>query len=62
MAAIKGNPIDPNRTLLGLFAVNLGKQGVSNGDGTSFVGLSISCDGVAWSPLAMVAPTQVSVG
>lgn len=55
-AAVKQNPIDP-QTLLGLFPVAL-----SPGAGASLqprmddgvVGLSISCDGVSWSPLVVL--------
>ena len=57
--AVKANPLDGTQaTLLGLFAVNLGKDGESNGIGKSFVGLSISCDGQFWAPMSVLARTQ----
>ena len=37
--------------LLGLFPVNLGTPGENNGDGESFIAMSVSCDGVNWSEL-----------
>jgi hypothetical protein len=37
--------------LLGLFAVNEGIPGESNGDGPSYTALAASCDGVNWSAL-----------
>ena len=49
-AAVDNNPLD-NETMLGLFPVNLGFEGEGNGDGESFIALSISCDGVHWSRL-----------
>ena len=62
-AAVKVNPFDPS-TLLGLFAVNLGDAAAAraapsaadagNTDGRAFIGLSISCDGVSWSPLVVL--------
>mmetsp|Transcript_27148 Transcript_27148/g.62273 ORF Transcript_27148/g.62273 Transcript_27148/m.62273 type:complete len:154 (-) Transcript_27148:445-906(-) len=61
-ATVKANPIDPDSTLLGLFAVNLGKPGEVNGDGTAFVALSISCNGVVWSPFIIISTTQAYHG
>ena len=55
LASVKSNPADQHGgTMLGLFAVNLGKEGEPNGVGKSFIGLSISCDGAFWAPLIVV--------
>jgi hypothetical protein len=53
-AAVKANPVDEARTLLGLFAVNVGEDGDANGSGDAFVAMALSCDGVAWSPLVAI--------
>ena len=58
-ATAKANPLDATgATLLGLFAVNLGKEGETNGIGKSFIGLSISCDGQFWAPFSVVVKTM----
>ena len=44
------NPIDPS-TIIGLLPANKGRHGEGNGDGESFIGLSLSCDGVHWSEI-----------
>ena len=49
-AAVDNNPLD-SETMLGLFPVNLGDEKEGNGDGESFIALSLSCDGVHWSRL-----------
>ena len=49
-AAVDNNPFD-TETMLGLFPVNLGNEKEGNGDGESFIALSLSCDGVHWSRL-----------
>ena len=50
-AAVDNNPLD-TETMLGLFPVNLGNEEEGgNGDGESFIALSLSCDGVHWSNL-----------
>jgi hypothetical protein len=50
-AAVDNNPLD-TETMLGLFPVNLGNEEEGgNGHGESFIGLSLSCDGVHWSNL-----------
>jgi hypothetical protein len=53
-AAVKPNPLDEDRSLLGLFAVNFGDARDPNRDGDAFVALALSCDGVAWSPLVAI--------
>ena len=58
-AAVKPNPFDDQRrTLIGLFPVNLGVGGLSNGDGVSFIGLSISCDGFFWGPFHRIVDSR----
>ena len=50
-AAVDNNPLD-TETMLGLFPVNLGNEEEGgNGNGESFIALSLSCDGVHWSNL-----------
>ena len=49
-AAVDNNPLD-TETALGLFPVNLGNGEDGNGDGESFIALSLSCNGVHWSRL-----------
>ena len=59
LAAVKPNPVDAEqRTLLGLFPVNLGLTDEANGNGHSFIGISLSCDGFAWSPLHRLASSR----
>lgn len=48
--AADANPLDAY-TMIGLMPVNLGRLGEGNGDGESFIGLSLSCDGEHWSEL-----------
>ena len=49
--AVDNNPLD-TETMLGLFPVNLGNEEEGgNGNGESFIALSLSCDGVHWSNL-----------
>ena len=55
-AAVDNNPLD-TETMLGLFPVNLGFEGEENGDGESFIALSLSCDGVHWSNLTRLVWT-----
>jgi len=55
-AAVDLHPLDTGM-LLGLFPVNLGQQGEANGDGESFIALSVSCDGVHWSELTKLVWT-----
>jgi len=62
-AAVKPNPLDDQqRTLLGLFPVNMGRIGRDDGNGLSFVGLSISCDGFFWSPLVRLIRSRALHG
>ena len=49
-AAVDRHPFDDDM-LVGLFPVNLGQPGEGNGDGESFIALSLSCDGVHWGHL-----------
>mmetsp|Transcript_36274 Transcript_36274/g.72134 ORF Transcript_36274/g.72134 Transcript_36274/m.72134 type:complete len:339 (-) Transcript_36274:76-1092(-) len=51
------HPLD-NEMLLGLFPVNLGIDGRSNADGDSFIGMSLSCDGVKWSEFVHVMKSK----
>ena len=46
-AGIDRHPLDPDM-LVGLFPINYGQPGRHDGDGESFIGLSMSCDGVHW--------------
>ena len=55
-AAVDNNPLD-NLTMLGLFPVNSGVKGAANGDGESFIGLALSCDGLHWSSLTKLVWT-----
>ena len=55
-AAVDNNPLD-TETMLGLLPVNLGFEGEANGDGESFIALSLSCDGVQWSSLTKLVWT-----
>jgi hypothetical protein len=56
-AAVDNNPLD-TETMLGLFPVNLGNEEEgSNGNGESFIALSLSCDGVHWSNLTRLVWT-----
>jgi hypothetical protein len=56
-AAVDNNPLD-TETMLGLFPVNLGnREEGGNGDGESFIALSLSCDGVHWSNLTRLVWT-----
>ena len=55
-AAVDNNPLD-TETMLGLFPINLGNEGEGNGDGESFIALSLSCDGVNWSSLTKLVWT-----
>ena len=48
--AVDRHPFDDNM-LVGLMPVNLGQPGEGNGDGESFIALSLSCDGLHWSRL-----------
>ena len=57
-AAVEANPLD-ERTLLGLFPVNLGEAGKPNGNGEAFIAIALSCDGLHWSELT---PLVWSVG
>ena len=50
LGGIKANPLDANGTLLGLFAVNHGREGAANADGSAHIALAISCDGRTWGP------------
>lgn len=49
-AAVDLHPLDHDM-LAGLFPVNMGEEGEGNGNGDSFIGLALSCDGVQWSEL-----------
>ncbi|KAL1503805.1 hypothetical protein AB1Y20_012273 [Prymnesium parvum] len=46
--AVEANPVDA-ATLVGLLPINEGEEGKGNGDGPSYIGVSVSCDGVSWS-------------
>ena len=64
-AAVKQNPLDPERTLLGLFPVALTGGGVARSRGigsnhTGIIGLSVSCDGVQWVPLVVLSTCRTS--
>lgn len=59
MGAVKPCPYAADM-LLGLFAVNLGDarrdlELRGNSDGESFIGLSLSCDGVHWSQMQRIS-------
>ena len=57
-AAVDLHPLDHDM-LAGLFPVNMGEEGDGNGNGDSFIGIALSCDGVHWSqitPLVWSAP------
>lgn len=56
-AAVETNPVD-NHSLLGLFPVNEGHHGETNGDGSSYIGLAISCNGLHWSALTPLVWSQ----
>ena len=61
-AAVDNNPLD-TETMLGLFPVNLGNEEEgSNGNGESFIALSLSCDGVHWSNLTRLVWTIAQFG
>ena len=60
-AAVQRNPV-ANHTLLGLFPVNEGREGITNGDGRSYVGLATSCDGRQWSALTPLVWSQGKSG
>ena len=57
-AAVDLHPIEQDM-LMALFPVNRGVPGEGNGDGESFIALSLSCDGIHWSRLT---PLVWSVG
>lgn len=82
-AAVQPNPVDEERTLLGLFPVAMdvqvphihapGSRGTATGERrpsnltlsqdegfNGFIGVSISCDGVVWAPLVVLAISRVS--
>lgn len=44
------HPLDDSM-LIGMFPINMGEQGEPNGDGYSFIGMALSCDGFKWSEL-----------
>jgi len=46
--AVDNHPFEADM-LLSLMPVNMGKAGIDNGDGESFIALSLSCDGEHWS-------------
>jgi hypothetical protein len=48
--AVDRHPFDDDM-LVGLMPVNMGQPGEGNGDGESFIALSLSCDGLHWSRL-----------
>ncbi|KAL3911790.1 MAG: hypothetical protein SGPRY_008562 [Prymnesium sp.] len=50
---VSHNPVDTT-TLLGMMPVNEGREGSGNGDGLSYIALSISCDGASWSRLSVL--------
>lgn len=52
-AAVDWVPLEnvSSKLLLGLFAANEGSTGLATADGTAYVGLAASCDGVSWSRL-----------
>ena len=62
-AAVKANPLDP-RTLIGLFPLALppgaGAELEPRVD-DGLVGLSLSCDGLHWSPLVSLTSGQAFV-
>ena len=60
-AAIDRHPLDDDM-LVGLFPVNLGRTGEGNGDGEAFLGMSLSCDGVHWSPLSRLMASVARTG
>ena len=68
LAAVHPNPLDA-LTLIGLFPVSLGGVEIpaSAGHGhaaqqpfSGFIGLSISCNGLAWSPLVVLDVSNVT--
>jgi len=56
MMAVDHHPLFDDM-LLALLPVNMGQEGVVNGDGESFIALSLSCDGVRWSRLTPLLRT-----
>lgn len=57
-AAVKANPADGGRSLIGLFPVSLNASSTHRGD--SFIGLGLSCDGVHFSKLLRAADSDLS--
>ena len=57
-AAVKANPTDGGRSLIGLFPVSLNATATRRGE--SFIGLGISCDGVHFSKLLRAAESELS--
>jgi hypothetical protein len=47
-AGIDRHPLDEDM-LVGLFPINLGEPGRHDGDGESFIGMALSCDGIHFS-------------
>lgn len=56
-AGIDRHPLDPDM-LVGLFPINLGEPGRHDGDGESFIGMALSCDGLHFSELTKLVWTN----
>ena len=61
MFVVNPHPHDPS-VLIALFPLNLGKKGEANGDGESFIGMSLSCDGRHWSTYTKLVWTIAKEG
>ena len=48
--------------MVGLFPVNEGRVGSVNGNGDTYVGMAISCDGVHFSPFVKLVQSQGKEG
>ena len=56
MFVVNENPVD-TETLLALFPLNEGQAHKGNGDGESYIAMTLSCDGVHWSRLTKLVWT-----
>ena len=55
------NPLDRGM-LIGIYPLNTGRDGHVNADGPSYIGFSLSCDGVHWSPAEKLVWTTGRAG
>ena len=60
LAAVKPNPLDSDRTLLGLFPLALNDSDTHRSK-MGVLGLSLSCDGLHWGPLVMLSRSRVTL-